>query len=54
MTAMKISEVRAELGKRVDAAHYAKEHTVITVTGEPRAVLVPYDWYVQQEDQPNE
>lgn len=45
-----IRETRDELGKRVDAAHYAQQPTVITKNGEPRAVLVPYDWYLQQQN----
>lgn len=42
---MGISEVRENLGKRVDAAHFLGEVTVIEKNGEPRAVLVPYEWW---------
>lgn len=44
---MGIVDFRAEVGKRVDAAHYLKEPTIITKGAheEPRAVLIPYDWY---------
>jgi hypothetical protein len=44
---MGIVDFRAEVGKRVDAAHYLKEPTIITkgLHEEPRAVLIPYDWY---------
>lgn len=44
---MRVREVRDQLGKRVDAAHYGGETTVITTNGERRAVLVPYAWYSQ-------
>lgn len=42
---MRVREVRDQLGRRVDAAHYGGEATVITSSGEKRAVLVPYEWY---------
>ncbi len=45
---MRVREVRDQLGKRVDAAHYGGETTVITTNGERRAVLVPYAWYEAQ------
>jgi prevent-host-death family protein len=45
-------DARPELGKLVDAAHYAGQHTVITKAGEPRAVLVPYEWWSQQPNRP--
>lgn len=45
---MRVREVRDQLGKRVDAAHYGGEATVITTNGERRAVLVPYAWYEAQ------
>ncbi|NMO56479.1 type II toxin-antitoxin system Phd/YefM family antitoxin [Actinoplanes sp. TBRC 11911] len=41
-------EARPELGKLIDAAHYGGQHTVITKAGQPRAVLVPYEWWSQQ------
>jgi prevent-host-death family protein len=44
---MPLMDVREALGKRVDAAHFADETTVITKNGEPRAVLVSYEWYRQ-------
>jgi prevent-host-death family protein len=47
---MRVREVRDQLGKRVDAAHYGGEATVITTNGERRAVLVPYEWYIAVED----
>jgi len=45
-------DARPELGKLIDAAHYADQHTVITKAGEPRAVLVPYKWWSQQQNRP--
>ncbi len=46
-------DARPELGKLIDAAHYAGQHTVITKAGEPRAVLVPYEWYIEQQNRPS-
>jgi len=42
---MGIRELRERLGRRVDAARYMGDHTVIEKNGEPSAVLVPYDWW---------
>ncbi len=45
-----IAELRDQLGRRVDAAHFLGEHTIVEKNGEPRAVLVPYgEWCAQQE-----
>lgn len=44
-----VEDLRGELGKRVDVAHFQGEVTVVTKNGEPRAVLVPYDWYREAE-----
>lgn len=44
---MGISEVRGQLGRLVDAAHYRGDVTVIEKNGEPRAVLVPYEWWAR-------
>jgi hypothetical protein len=42
-------EMREQLGRRVDAAHYLGESTVVEKNGEPRAVLVPYsEWLASQ------
>lgn len=40
-----IAELREQLGRRVDAAYFLGENTVIEKNGEPRAVLVPYAWW---------
>jgi prevent-host-death family protein len=45
-------DARPELGKLVDAAHYAGQHTIITKSGDPRAVLVPYKWWSQRQNRP--
>lgn len=44
---MGIVDFRAEVGKRVDAAHYLSEPTIVTkgLHEEPRAVLIPFEWY---------
>lgn len=54
MTEMSLSvqETREALGRRVDAAHFLQEATVVTKNGEPRAVLVPYGWYQQHAPGP--
>lgn len=42
---MGTSELRASLGRRIDAAHFNGEPTIVTSNGEPRAVLISYaDW----------
>lgn len=45
-------ELRDQLGRRIDAAHFLGEATVIEKSGEPRAVLVPYTWWKEQTEQP--
>ena len=49
---MGIVDFRAEVGKRVDAAHFLKEPTIITkgLYEEPRAALIPYEWYEVLEE----
>lgn len=42
---MALRVARDSLGQRVDAAHYADEHTIITRNGDPRAVIVSYETY---------
>jgi hypothetical protein len=50
---MRVRALRDQLGKRVDAAHYGDEFTIVTNINEPRAVLVPYAWFVAMA-QPDE
>lgn len=38
---MSVRELRDELGRRIDAAHFLSQATVVTKNGEPRAALVP-------------
>lgn len=44
---MGIAEVREQIGRRVDAAHFLGEPTVIEKNGEPRAVLIPYTQWAE-------
>ena len=46
---MPVSEAREEFGRLVDAAHFQSDWTVLTKNGEPRAVIVSYDWYREAE-----
>lgn len=49
-----LGELRPIIGKRVDAAHYADEDTIITKNGQPHAVIVSYETYRKiTEDAPN-
>lgn len=45
-----VSEARKEIGKLIDAAHYAGQHTILAKNDEPRAVLVPYQRYIEQQN----
>jgi antitoxin (DNA-binding transcriptional repressor) of toxin-antitoxin stability system len=52
---MTLRETRDQLGRRVDAAHYGSEITIITKNGEERAALVPVDiarQYIEQQGRP--
>lgn len=49
-----VRKLREQLGQTIDEAHFRDVHTVVEKNGEPRAVLVPYEWWRQhqpQEDQ---
>ncbi|MEU7881702.1 type II toxin-antitoxin system Phd/YefM family antitoxin [Microbispora bryophytorum] len=48
---MGVRKAREKLGDRVNAAQYLGEHTVIERNGTPFAVLVPYEWWIEQQDQ---
>lgn len=39
-------ELRNALGRRVDAAYFRSEPTIITHNGEPRAVIIAYGEFV--------
>ncbi|MGW4422603.1 hypothetical protein [Streptosporangium sp. NPDC004631] len=43
------NELRNQLGRRIDNAHFRGHHLVVEKSGEPRAVLVPYDWWVERQ-----
>jgi len=45
---MGVREFRAIAGRRIDAAHFLNQPTIITKNDEPRAVLVSYAWYEAQ------
>jgi antitoxin (DNA-binding transcriptional repressor) of toxin-antitoxin stability system len=48
-------EFRTRLRERIDAAHANGQHTVITRTDRPLAVLVPHSWHERKTaDQPTE
>lgn len=47
-----VQQAREGLRARIDAALENGEHTVITRTGRPVAVLVPYSWYQRIQNQP--
>lgn len=44
-------DARAELGRLVDEAHFRGQHVILTKNEEPRAVLVPYEWWLAQQAQ---
>jgi prevent-host-death family protein len=47
---MGTKELRDELGRRVEAAHFRGEPTIVTRNDEPRAVLISYaEWMRSQE-----
>lgn len=39
------ADLRNQIGRRIDNAHFKGEHLVIEKNGEPRAVLVPFSWW---------
>ena len=41
-------DARAKLGHLVDEAHFRGQHVILTKNDEPRAVLVPYEWWKAQ------
>jgi prevent-host-death family protein len=52
---MGLRDIRADIGRRVDAAYFQDEPTIITKNDEPRAVIVSYQWFqaalARQEEQ---
>ncbi|MEY9212631.1 type II toxin-antitoxin system Phd/YefM family antitoxin [Thermobifida halotolerans] len=49
MDELATNELRDQLGRRIDQAHYRGEHTIVKKNGEPRAVLVPYQWWQKHQ-----
>lgn len=47
---MGIREFRGDLAKRVEAAHFNNEPTIVTKNGEPRAALVSWAWFEAMSD----
>lgn len=50
MDRLGVRELRENLGRRIDEAHFRGAPTVIEKNGEPRAVLVPYTWWLEHRD----
>lgn len=48
-TRIGIRDARTQLGRLADEAHFRNQATVITKNDEPRAALVPYDWYLEMQ-----
>jgi hypothetical protein len=50
VTTMGIMGLRNRLAERIEAAFFQGEHTVVKNErrDEPRAVLVPYSWWIEQ------
>jgi prevent-host-death family protein len=47
---MSVREARDQLGRLIDAAHYAGEITIITRQGEPWAAIVPLEAIKAERD----
>ncbi|MBG0816684.1 type II toxin-antitoxin system Phd/YefM family antitoxin [Planomonospora sp. ID82291] len=48
---MSVRELRDNLGRRIDVAHFTGEATIVERHGEPRAVVVSYAWWAGQQEQ---
>jgi hypothetical protein len=48
-----VRELRDQLGRRIDEAFYRDAFVIIEKNGEPRAALVPIEWFHQQHDDPD-
>ena len=46
---MGLRSIRLDIGRRVDAAHFQNEPTIITKNDEPRAVIVSYQWFQEAQ-----
>jgi hypothetical protein len=47
---MGIRAIREHIGERANAAHYLGEHTIVERNGQPFAVLVSYEWWLDRQD----
>ncbi|MGC5009631.1 hypothetical protein ACLQ2R_02580 [Streptosporangium sp. DT93] len=47
---MSVRQLRDQLGRRIDVAHFTGEPTVAERHGDPRAVLVSYIWWAERQD----
>lgn len=47
---MSVREARDQLGRLLDAAHYAGEVTVVSRQGEPWAAIVPLSMLESEDD----
>ncbi|MFE9448292.1 hypothetical protein [Streptomyces sp. NPDC006739] len=43
------NDLRTQLGRRIDEAHFRGAHLVVEKNGEPRAVVVPYAWWQEKQ-----
>lgn len=48
---MGIRVIREHTSDRANAAHYLGEPTIVERNGQPFAVLVPYAWWAERQDQ---
>lgn len=46
---MGIRELRRDIGRLVDKAHYLKQPTVVTKNGADLAFIGPYEWLAELE-----
>lgn len=44
------NDLRSQLGRRIDEAHFRGDHLIVEKNGEPRAVLVPYAWWLHHQE----
>lgn len=49
-----VEKARKQLGQRVKLAREEQVHTVLTMRGNPDAVIVPMSWYRSKVDEPIE
>lgn len=47
-----VRELRDQLGRRIDEAYYRGNFVIIEKNGEPRAAVVPIDWFRENYQEP--